>query len=701
MSLGRLVRAVEHHVRSEAAASDRVLLGRFLAIRDEAAFAALVDRHGPAVRGVCRRMLRHPQDEDDAAQAVFVVLARNAATVRKRASLASWLHGVALRVCRKALARRARQAARPRPPTPTATDPADEATWRDVRRVIDEALADVPDHLREPLILCYLNGLTQDEAAAQLGWPLTTFRGRLERGRERLKAALSRRGLAFSAGLLTVGLTEGGTAPAGWAADVARRSLDPSAVPSTVESLTTGVAIVGVRKLAWVPAVLLALGLPAGGVYWAMAAAPANSLQPKKLLAPDPAAGPARGDLKGTWSAIVPFPAGDGKRVYTLTFVDGKHLVWRFDQEGPGMHSWVTIRATYAVEDGELSFTPVEKYVGEERRALTAVDKEPRVYRIAWAKVKTPPRGDLTQVLDLTSTENPDSPFGRLRFAPVDAGQVLPEVLRNVPRVPPKEEPDYRTKKPKYLELAFGPKAGFRVWVVLDGNRLFVDRNGNGDLTDDGDPAISPLPEGSRGHLFIVGKLTDGIRKVEHADMVVQTLTTGDTGVTAAAVRLKVNGQFVQKAGLTDLLLADDPVSARLVHFDSPVLVVRPSPNPGALDANRPTEFRVRVGSPGVWAGSFASRSADDLPKDKNPVAEFAFPTADPKGEPAKLTVKLDSRQMTELGTLDEFAGTVTIPDGVGPGPAKVTLSFPDSPFGKVEPRTYEVYFWPKAPAKK
>ncbi len=176
--------------------ADPELLRRFIANRDEAAFATLVERHGAMVLGICRRLLRHTQDAEDACQAVFLVLARKARSIRKQQSVASWLHGVAYHVAtnlKRDLARRsARATAAPEPSKP---DPTAEASWREVQAIIEEELARLPENHRAPLILCYVEGKTRDEAAQQLGWNDATLRGSLERGRNQLRVRLTRRGI--------------------------------------------------------------------------------------------------------------------------------------------------------------------------------------------------------------------------------------------------------------------------------------------------------------------------------------------------------------------------------------------------------------------------------------------------------------------------------------------------------------------------
>jgi RNA polymerase sigma factor (sigma-70 family) len=208
---------------------DQELLRRFLGERDEAAFEALLRRHGPMVLDVCRSVLSNEADAEDAFQASFVVLARKAESIRKAASLASWLHGVAHRTALRARAdvvRRQRHEARA-PERSTTTDP-DELTWREVRQTVHEELDRLPKRYRAALVLCYLEGKTQDEAAAQLGLPKGTLKGHLERGRALLRARLIRRGLGPGA---VLGLGS-------WPAVTATACPSPPLLVSTVKAAT-------------------------------------------------------------------------------------------------------------------------------------------------------------------------------------------------------------------------------------------------------------------------------------------------------------------------------------------------------------------------------------------------------------------------------------------------------------------------------
>jgi RNA polymerase sigma factor (sigma-70 family) len=219
---------------------DRELLERFVSGRDEAAFAALVHRHGPMVLTVCRRVLHQAQDAEDACQATFLVLVRRANSILRREALGSWLHGVAYRIAGKLRAQAARRGA-PLPPEPAArpADPLAALTGRELQGALDAELQRLPDQYRQPLVLCYLEGKTRDEAAAQLNWTLGALKGRLERGRQLLRARLTRRGLTLSSALCIAVLAE---------------SAAPAAVPATLF-----LAIVKTGTL-------LASGKPAAGV---------------------------------------------------------------------------------------------------------------------------------------------------------------------------------------------------------------------------------------------------------------------------------------------------------------------------------------------------------------------------------------------------------------------------------------------------
>ena len=174
---------------------DQALLQEFRDRGDQAAFEALLHRHGPLVLGVCRSVRGCAADAEDAFQATFIILARKAASIRKTASVSSWLHGVAHRTALKARAREKNEARTPGRP---ASDP-DDLAWQEVRQVLHEELSGLAERYRAPLVACYLEGKTQDEAAARLRMARSTLKERLERGRSLLRTRLVRRGFGPAA----------------------------------------------------------------------------------------------------------------------------------------------------------------------------------------------------------------------------------------------------------------------------------------------------------------------------------------------------------------------------------------------------------------------------------------------------------------------------------------------------------------------
>jgi RNA polymerase sigma factor (sigma-70 family) len=174
----------------------------------ESAFAAMVERHGPMVLRVCQSALGDAHDAQDAFQATFLVLVRRAGAVRDHDSVGSWLHGVALRVAAKAKAEAARRRTHERRGAERASVRGGGDEDRDdLRPVLHTEVGRLPEKYRAPIVLCYLEGLTHEQAAQQLGWPVGTVRGRLARARDLLRARLTRRGLALPVGLLAAGLS--------------------------------------------------------------------------------------------------------------------------------------------------------------------------------------------------------------------------------------------------------------------------------------------------------------------------------------------------------------------------------------------------------------------------------------------------------------------------------------------------------------
>jgi RNA polymerase sigma factor (sigma-70 family) len=228
--------AVLQHIRTLAAdpkareQTDGALLRAFLGHNDQAAFEALVRRHGPMVLWVCRRSLGNIHDAEEALQATFLVLARQASSIRKQESLAGWLHGVAYRMAnhaKRAAARRRGYEARVSPTQPQ--DPALCAAWQELQVLLDEEIQSLPETLRAPFVLCCLENKSSAEAAGQLGVKEATLRMRLSRGRKLLRERLTRRGVALAAALGAVAL---GT-------DIASAAVPGSVVVSTAKAATS------------------------------------------------------------------------------------------------------------------------------------------------------------------------------------------------------------------------------------------------------------------------------------------------------------------------------------------------------------------------------------------------------------------------------------------------------------------------------
>ncbi len=189
-----------------AGLGDSQLLERYLTRRDEAAFEALVNLHGPMVLGLCRRILHDPRDIEDAFQATFLVLVRKAAAIRDRGLLSNWLYGVALKVATRARAGVLRRRGRETPMIGLeASAEPDSTHLSGIGQVLDQELSRLPVKYRVPLVMCYLRGQTHDQAAAELSWPVGTVRSRMARGRELLKERLTRRGFLPSATILGPG----------------------------------------------------------------------------------------------------------------------------------------------------------------------------------------------------------------------------------------------------------------------------------------------------------------------------------------------------------------------------------------------------------------------------------------------------------------------------------------------------------------
>jgi RNA polymerase sigma factor (sigma-70 family) len=223
--------------------SDGQLLERFVASQEESAFATLMQRHGGMVLGVCRRHL-DTHDAEDVFQATFLVLVKKAMSIRKQQSVGSWLHGVAYRLAAKARGqacerrRHEKEAADMR----TTEAPPPDIAWRELQHILDEELERLPERYRLPLVHCYLEEQTHEEAAAALGWRVGTVKSRLARGKERLRAGLARRGLTLSVPALTATLAVNGSAAAGIPTALAQTTAHAATLAGTGKALLGAVS---------------------------------------------------------------------------------------------------------------------------------------------------------------------------------------------------------------------------------------------------------------------------------------------------------------------------------------------------------------------------------------------------------------------------------------------------------------------------
>jgi RNA polymerase sigma factor (sigma-70 family) len=392
---------------------DRELLERFLARRDEAAFAALLRRHGPMVLSVCRRVLGNVHDAEEAFQAVWMVLARKAAAVRRRELLASWLHGVAYRAAREARRATVRRHARERlAARPEAVSPDSPA---DLREVLDVELSRLPEKYRIAVVLCDLEGASYREAARRLGWPEGTLAGRLSRARALLAARLARRGLPLSTAGLALALASpaDGRVSAALATSAIRASTLSAAGQATPQavSVTAFSLMQGVLRTMWLTKlkVVVGVGLVVAGVGLGMALVPvpAAADRPAAVVV-DRSAPPNAGQAKQVPRKGAPQPKGTRKVEEALAAsisVDfrnvplGEALDYLQDRMGVNMvidrvalQQPITLRLqrvaarvawdhvlrqaglSYHIEDGVLVVTAVESRLGLVRRIYPVDD---------------------------------------------------------------------------------------------------------------------------------------------------------------------------------------------------------------------------------------------------------------------------------------------------------------------------------------
>jgi RNA polymerase sigma-70 factor (ECF subfamily) len=322
----------------------------FITRKDQAAFEALMRRHGPMVLGVCRRILGNHHDAEDACQATFLVLARKAGSIRPRRLVANWLHGVACMTARKANAVNTRRRLREKQvsqlpePAPVPQDP-----WLDMQLLLDHELRFLPDKHRLPIVLCDLQGLSISEATRQLGWPQGTVVGRLARGRKQLAGRLAGRGLVVPAGWLA-----GGWSPQAASACVpnslvlstaqfagamaAGQGLGATAIPEKVVALTEGVLkAMLVKKLKTLGMALVVVFVLLGTSAWAYQSLPPDDRVENQR--PEAASPVAAGQSAPTGQPKTPLAKGQRKELKTdQQEIQGK---WRLVQAERTGLTWV------------------------------------------------------------------------------------------------------------------------------------------------------------------------------------------------------------------------------------------------------------------------------------------------------------------------------------------------------------------------
>ncbi|AMV28085.1 ECF RNA polymerase sigma factor SigW [Gemmata sp. SH-PL17] len=367
--------------------TDTELLTSFVRNRDEGAFAALVERHGPMVMGTCRRILYDSHAAEDAFQAAFLVLARRAASLPRTEALARWMYGVARRVALKTRSARA-ESLPPQEAEGRGCDPLDELSGRELLAILDEEVRRLPSGYRLPVVLCCLEGLTLEEAAARLGCATGALRGRLERGRTRLRARLSARGLAPVAVLALAGvsrITMASTVTPGLRALTARAALNFASRtgpvpdgPRRIAESALGTVFATKFKRAAVVLIAVVLAVP---VFAGPRTVDAPAPEEKAAVKATPNEQPARTTVTGR---VLSAPGGKGVAGVVVTLWDSerwlaKSLRWtaRTDEEGaysfanvlPGEHYRVWIAERPKKEVGAWSEWAQVHFKGRAARA--------------------------------------------------------------------------------------------------------------------------------------------------------------------------------------------------------------------------------------------------------------------------------------------------------------------------------------------
>jgi RNA polymerase sigma factor (sigma-70 family) len=290
--LGQLIQHLRSYLgaQSAQASTDGELLQRFAANGDQQAYAALVERYAPLVVGVCRRVLQDEHAAEDAFQATFLVLWRKASSLDGRGSIANWLYTVAYHLALKAKIRADQRRAHERQvPAMPDIETQNEPIWNELRPLLDEELERLPPKYRSPMVLCYLAGKTNEQAAQELGWTKDTVRGRLAKARELLRARLARRGVSVASTALAAALTN----------DAAKAAVPAAWIDATLKT-----------------AALLGAGSGTAGISMSVVAL-ANSFLRDTLI--------AKVQLLACLCLATSLTAGAGFSIYLATSTTGRH----------------------------------------------------------------------------------------------------------------------------------------------------------------------------------------------------------------------------------------------------------------------------------------------------------------------------------------------------------------------------------------
>jgi RNA polymerase sigma factor (sigma-70 family) len=407
--LGIAAPSLLQHIRRLAVStsSDEQLLAEFLARRSDEAFSALIGRHGPMVLNVCRRILHDAHAAEDVFQATFLVLANRAGAIRKRSSLAGFLHGVAYRLAVRAR-RRSKIQSLPDAVCDEAVGPAEDLAWKEMLGILDHELGRLSDRYRAPLVLCYLEGRTQDEAARQLGWSINTLRRRLQQGRRLLEARLRGRGITLSAAL--AGLLAGGAVAvpeplrAATLTGVGAQVASTSALCEARNGISLLLSPLGKKIGALVVVAILGAGVCFG--YWTMQAdeAPTTIAPPPKV----PEAGTGRGDRSD------PLPAQGVVRLGTPQYRHGSRIE-SFAVSADGRLA--------AVASGWDSFSPARVFDLTDGRCLYS---QPSGRVASIEAVGLSPDGKILAIKDDKDIHLRDATTGKeirkIRYLPKDGG---------------------------------------------------------------------------------------------------------------------------------------------------------------------------------------------------------------------------------------------------------------------------------------